>query len=135
MEKGSYMQSSNSRRISRMAVTAVAIAALTSAGVSAIGTGSAHASSGGVDQWAPTYTCDTLAYEGNNTGQPGTVVIKGTGNCVASNGASTTGGYSPVDASLAGRDGTVYHCYTGYLGVIFVDLPTFVEGIECVPAS
>ena len=126
------MQPRSYQRISRMAVAAMAIAALTSAGVSAIGTGSAHAS---INQWAPTYTCDTLTNEGNNTAVPGAVIIKGTGNCVASNGASTTGGFSPVGASLAGRDGTVYHCYTGYLGVIFVNLPTFVEGIECVPAS
>ncbi|HEX6526759.1 MAG TPA: hypothetical protein VF070_43110 [Streptosporangiaceae bacterium] len=120
----------------------ISVAALTSAGVSAVGVGSAHASNNGVrsvggdpQQWAPTYTCDTLANKGNNLGSPGAVVIEGTGNCVASNGAPT-GPFDGNDVSLVARSaGTVYHCYAGYLGFTFVNLPTSVESIECLLAS
>ncbi|MBV9448940.1 MAG: hypothetical protein JO345_23885 [Streptosporangiaceae bacterium] len=137
------MQASNSRRIRKVAVAVMAVAALTSAGVSAVGVGSAHASNNGVgsvggdtQQWAPTYTCDTLANLGNNLGSPGAVVIKGTGNCVASNGAPTATGFDGNDVSLVARsDGTVYHCYAGYLGATFVNLPTSVESIECIFVS
>lgn len=128
------MQASNSRRIRRAAVAVMAVAALTSAGVSAVGDGSAHAAT----NWAPTYTCDTLANLGPNLGGAGLVVIKGTGNCVASNGAPANppGLGDPNPVSLASRsDGSVYHCVSDYFGFTFVDLPTYVEGLVCVPAT
>lgn len=136
------MQINNFRRIRKAGATVMTVAALALAGADTIGAGSAHAgtqgASTGSDQWAATYTCDTLANLGPNLASPGAVVIKGTGNCVASNGAPdpVPPNFIPNAVSLVQRsDGTVYHCYAGYDAATFVNLPTFVESIECVPVS
>jgi hypothetical protein len=123
-----------SRRTQRAAVAVMAVAALASVGVGAVGVGSAHADT----NWAPTYTCDTLTILGNNLGGAGLVVVKDAGNCVASNGAPTSpaGQIDANPVSLVARSGgTAYHCTSGYLGFTIVDLPAYVEGLVCVPAS
>lgn len=127
------MRASNSRRIRMAAVAVVAVTALTSAGVSAVGVGSVHAST---TNWAPTYTCDTLTNFGPNRDAPQMLEIEGDGNCAASNGAPATL-IDPNPVSLASRsDGSVYHCVTtNYQGQTWVDLPIKVLGMLCVPAS
>lgn len=136
------MQINNVRRIRKVRAAAMTVAALAFAGLGTIGSGNAYAGTKGVsagsDQWAATYTCDTLTNLGPNLASPGAVAIKGTGNCVASNGAPdpVPPNFISNAVSLVQRsDGTVYHCYNGYDAATFVNLPTFVESIECVPAS
>lgn len=136
------MQMNSVRHIRKVRAAVMTVAALTFAGIGAIGAGSAHAGTKGasasIDQFAATYTCDALANLGPNLASPGAVVIKGTGNCVASNGAPdpVPPNFIPNAVSLVQRsDETVYHCYSGYDAATFVNLPTFVESIACVPAS
>ena len=131
------MQASNSRRIRRAAVAVMAVAALVSAGVGAVGVGNAHAAT--PINWAPTYTCDTLTNWGPNPDAPQTLEIEIDGNCVASNGAPANLSF-PIDpdpVSLVARsDGTVYHCGpASYVGQTWVELPIKVLGTLCVPAS
>lgn len=138
------MQINNVRPSRKVGAAVTMVAALTFAGIGTVGSGSAYAGTQGVstgsdlNQWAATYTCDTLTNLGPNLASPGAVVIKGTGNCVASNGAPDPSppNFIPNAISLVQRsDGTVYHCYSGYDAATFVNLPTFVESIDCVPAS
>jgi hypothetical protein len=125
------MQAGNSWRIRRAAAAVIAVATLTSAGISAVGVGSAHATN-----WAPTYTCDTLTNLGPNPVGAPMLEIEGNGNCAASNGAPVTL-IDPNPVSLAARsDGTVYHCVTtNYQGQTWVELPVKVLGMLCVLAS
>lgn len=137
------MRINSVRRIRRVSTAATTVAALTFAGIGVIGGGSAYASakgvSGGSDpEFTATYTCDTLTSLGANIDVPGAIGLEGTGNCVASNGAPVppTPNFIGVTISLVGRsDGTVYHCYNGYDAPIFVNLPTIVGALACVPAS
>ena len=131
------MHATNSRRITRAAVAVMAVAALTSAGVSAVGVGSARADV--TINWAPTYTCDTFTNWGPNPAESQVLEIEGDGNCVASNGAHTfpNSPVVPFPVSLAARSSsTVYHCYgPGYIDLTLVELPIKVLGTACVPAS
>jgi hypothetical protein len=131
------MQAGNSHRIRRAAVAVTAVAALTAAGVSGVGAGSARASI--PVNWAPTYTCDTFTNWGPNPDAPQSLEIEGDGNCVASNGApdNPSSPFVPIPVSLAARsDSTVYHCSgPAYVGVTLAELPIKVLGMLCVPAS
>lgn len=136
------MQTNNVRRIRKGGAALAMAAALTFAGIGTVGAGSAYAGtkdvSANIDWWAPTYTCDTLTIVGDNTGDPGAVAVKDAGNCVPSGGAPTPPmpNFIGNNVSLVQRSGgTVFHCYSGYLGATWVDLPTFVESIDCIPAS
>lgn len=131
------MRPISSRRIRTVAAATMAVAALTSAGVNAVGVGNANADT---TNWAPTYTCDTLTNWGVNPYGSPMLEIEGDGNCAASNGAPLTVPTDPIDpnpVSLVSRaDGTVYHCTTtNYEGQTWVDLPIKVLGMLCVLAS
>jgi hypothetical protein len=132
------------RRLKSVPVTLVAVATLTLPVLSAVTASSAYAStssargtsSSSAAQALPSYTCDTVTVTGPGRGViPGTVVIKGTGNCVPSNGAPASGTELNNTDVVQRSDGTTYACFGWYGGGTFANTPASVESIACYVSS
>jgi hypothetical protein len=113
-------------------------AALTFSCLGAVGAGSANASTSGTHDAGrsgqDTYTCDTVTVtgvEGAGSNLPGSLIIKGMGNCVPSHGAPATGYDFNFVLMVQRSGGTTYGCEGLYVGETIANAPASVQSLYC----